>query len=112
MRCLSRLLRMLSSGFQHYTEHRCPTSHPHRPMRPNEVEGRDYFFVDRPKFEGWIRDDMLLEHANVYGDYKGIPRQQVKSRALGASRHSVKIGWLFHELLTSQQCLFATGNAP
>uniref|UniRef100_A0A7S3VHK8 guanylate kinase n=1 Tax=Dunaliella tertiolecta TaxID=3047 RepID=A0A7S3VHK8_DUNTE len=48
-----------------------------RPMRPNEVEGRDYFFVDRPKFEGWIRDDMLLEHANVYGDYKGIPRQQV-----------------------------------
>jgi hypothetical protein len=42
-----------------------------------EVEGRDYFFVDRQKFEGWIQDDMLLEHANVYGDYKGIPRQQV-----------------------------------
>jgi guanylate kinase len=54
-------------------------------MRPNEVEGRDYFFVDRPKFEGWIRDDMLLEHANVYGDYKGIPRQQVSVKTwLGA----------------------------
>lgn len=47
-------------------------------MRPMEVEGRDYFFVDRSKFEDWIHDDMLLEHANVYGDYKGIPRQQVR----------------------------------
>jgi guanylate kinase len=41
------------------------------------VEGRDYFFVTRDKFEEWISGGMLLEHALVYGDYKGIPRQQV-----------------------------------
>ncbi|GFH14553.1 guanylate kinase-like domain-containing protein, partial [Haematococcus lacustris] len=41
------------------------------------MEGRDYFFVTKEKFEQWIADGMLLEHAMVYGDYKGIPRQQV-----------------------------------
>lgn len=54
-----------------------------RPKRPNEVEGKDYFFVTREKFEEWIAQDQLLEHANVYGDYKGIPRQQV-DQALAA----------------------------
>ncbi|GAX77118.1 hypothetical protein CEUSTIGMA_g4564.t1 [Chlamydomonas eustigma] len=48
-----------------------------RPMRPKEVEGRDYFFVSKEKFERWIAEGQLLEHAMVYGDYKGIPRQQV-----------------------------------
>ncbi|GLC33625.1 hypothetical protein PLESTM_000093600 [Pleodorina starrii] len=48
-----------------------------RPKRPGEVEGRDYFFVGRELFEQWIAEDMLLEHALVYGEYKGIPRQQV-----------------------------------
>ncbi|KAG2435251.1 hypothetical protein HXX76_007329 [Chlamydomonas incerta] len=48
-----------------------------RPKRAGEVEGRDYFFVSKDKFEGWIADNMLLEYAVVYGEYKGIPRQQV-----------------------------------
>ncbi|GFR49527.1 hypothetical protein Agub_g11571 [Astrephomene gubernaculifera] len=48
-----------------------------RPMRPGEVDGRDYFFVSRERFEGWLAGGLLLEHALVYGEYKGIPRQQV-----------------------------------
>lgn len=48
-----------------------------RGKRPGEVEGRDYFFVSKEKFEAWIQGGMLLEHALVYGEYKGIPRQQV-----------------------------------
>lgn len=46
-------------------------------MRPGEVEGKDYFFVTKEKFESWIESGQLLEHALVYGEYKGIPRQQV-----------------------------------
>jgi guanylate kinase len=46
-------------------------------MRPGEVEGKDYFFVDKATFESWIASGQLLEHALVYGEYKGIPRQQV-----------------------------------
>ncbi len=33
--------------------------------------------MDRPAFEGMIERDELLEYANVYGDYKGIPRSEV-----------------------------------
>ncbi|HYN87033.1 MAG TPA: guanylate kinase [Ardenticatenaceae bacterium] len=49
-----------------------------RPRRPNEVHGEDYFFVSIEEFNAMIAADELLEHALVYGDYKGIPKQQVR----------------------------------
>jgi guanylate kinase len=53
-----------------------------RPMREGEVHGKDYIFMDKAKFEDLIEKGELLEHALVYGDYKGIPKQQVR-KALG-----------------------------
>lgn len=49
-----------------------------RPPRPDEVDGRDYFFVSREEFERMIAANELLEHARVYSDYKGIPKSQVR----------------------------------
>lgn len=49
-----------------------------RPRRPNEVHGRDYWFVSKEEFARMIDEDELIEHAIVYGDYKGIPKQQVR----------------------------------
>jgi guanylate kinase len=49
-----------------------------RPQRTNEVHGRDYFFVSKEEFARLIDADELIEHAIVYGDYKGIPKQQVR----------------------------------
>lgn len=49
-----------------------------RPRRPNEVHGRDYFFISMEAFQELIEEDELLEWALVYGDYKGIPKQQVR----------------------------------
>jgi len=49
-----------------------------RERRANEVHGRDYFFVSKEEFARMIDDDELIEHAIVYGDYKGIPKQQVR----------------------------------
>ena len=49
-----------------------------RPMRPNEVNGKDYFFVTFDEFARMIEADELLEYAIVYNDYKGIPKQQVR----------------------------------
>lgn len=46
-------------------------------MRPREEDGIDYIFVTKEKFESWIKDDELLEHALVYGEYKGILRSQI-----------------------------------
>jgi guanylate kinase len=49
-----------------------------RPMRPNEVDGLDYFFVSSDEFARMIEANELLEYAIVYNDYKGIPKKQVR----------------------------------
>lgn len=49
-----------------------------RPIRPGEVDGEDYHFVSMSEFAEMITEEELLEYAVVYGDYKGIPKQQVR----------------------------------
>ncbi|RPJ29641.1 MAG: guanylate kinase [Chloroflexi bacterium] len=49
-----------------------------RPKRINETHGKDYWFVSKEEFARMIDEDELIEHAIVYGDYKGIPKQQVR----------------------------------
>ncbi len=49
-----------------------------RPQRPEEIEGKDYFFVSREEFAGMIDAGELMEYALVYDDYKGIPKTQVR----------------------------------
>ena len=49
-----------------------------RPQRPNEVDGVDYFFISTGEFAEMIERGELLEYAVVYGDYKGIPKAQVR----------------------------------
>ncbi len=49
-----------------------------RPQRPHEIDGVDYIFVSQGEFDRMIEQDELLEHADVYGQQKGIPREQVR----------------------------------
>jgi guanylate kinase len=49
-----------------------------RARRPDEVNGQDYHFVSMGEFAEMIEQGELLEYAIVYGDYKGIPKQQVR----------------------------------
>ncbi len=49
-----------------------------RPRRPGEINGKDYFFVSMSEFAKMIDENALLEYAVVYGDYKGIPKEQVR----------------------------------
>jgi guanylate kinase len=48
-----------------------------RPPRHNERDGVDYHFLTHPEFDALVTDDGLLEHATVYGESYGVPRQQV-----------------------------------
>lgn len=49
-----------------------------RAPRIDEINGVDYFFVDWNEFEDLIAKGELMEHALVYSDYKGIPKDQVR----------------------------------
>ncbi len=51
-----------------------------RPKRPNEVEGRDYFFLDEETFMRMVERDEFLEWAVVHGYYYGTPRKFVEEQ--------------------------------
>ncbi len=59
-----------------------------RAPRPGEVHGVDYFFLSTAEFLRMEREGELLEHALVYGQHKGIPKQQVRE-ALASGRDVV-----------------------
>ncbi len=59
-----------------------------RPKRPGETHGRDYWFVSSEEFARMIEHNELIEYAIVYGDYKGIPKAQVRA-ALGSGQDVV-----------------------
>ena len=50
-----------------------------RPMRPGEVDGRDYFFVDQAEFDRMVEDEELLEYATVFGNSYGTPKAHVRA---------------------------------
>ncbi len=50
-----------------------------RPMRPGEVDGRDYHFVDQPTFDRMVEDGHFLEWAHVFNHSYGTPKAQVKA---------------------------------
>src|SRR6476660_5599270 len=56
-----------------------------RPKRPGEVEGRDYLFVDKSKFEQMVKRGELLEWATVFDNRYGTPRTPVAA-ALSAGQ--------------------------
>jgi guanylate kinase len=56
-----------------------------RPKRPNEVEGRDYSFVSTEKFTQMAAKEEFFEHAVVFGNHYGTPKQPVLS-SLGRGR--------------------------
>ena len=49
-----------------------------RPMREGEVDGKDYIFLDVDTFLRMRERDELLESAQVYDRWYGVPRQQVR----------------------------------
>lgn len=48
-----------------------------RPPRPNEVDGKDYYFVGEPTFLQMKENEDFLESAKVFGNYYGTPKGPV-----------------------------------
>ena len=51
-----------------------------RKPRPNEVDGREYFFVDLDQFKEMVENDELLEHATYVANSYGTPRKFVEEK--------------------------------
>ena len=73
-----------------------------RPKRPGEIEGKDYYFVDRARFDAMVAGGELLEWANVFDNRYGTPRAPVEA-ALSAGRDVLfDIDWQGTQQLRSQ----------
>lgn len=66
--------RMIERGFPFHFVVTATT----REKRENEIHGGDYWFVSKDEFARMIEQNELIEYAIVYGDYKGIPKAQVR----------------------------------
>jgi guanylate kinase len=64
-----------------------------RPMRPGEVDGRDYLFVDNARFEEMVKRHELLEWAIVFENHYGTPRAPVEAALAAGQDVLFDIDW-------------------
>ncbi|WP_420136806.1 guanylate kinase [Sphingomonas sp.] len=64
-----------------------------RPMRPGEVDGRDYHFVDVPTFKDMVGDGELMEWAHVFDHRYGTPRAPVEAMLAAGRDVLFDIDW-------------------
>jgi guanylate kinase len=64
-----------------------------RPRRRGEVDGRDYPFLDLPRFKKMVKAGQLLEWAEVFGHSYGTPRRPVEKALQGGRDVLFDIDW-------------------
>jgi guanylate kinase len=64
-----------------------------RPMRPGELDGRDYFFVGRDRFDQLVEDDAFFEWAEVFGHCYGTPKAEIRERLKRGEDFLFDIDW-------------------
>ncbi|WP_421791382.1 guanylate kinase [Hyphobacterium sp.] len=73
-----------------------------RAPRPKEVDGEDYFFIDKGHFEAQIKENGFFEHARVFDHYYGTPKGPVEE-ALSDGRDVIfDIDWQGAQQLAEQ----------
>jgi guanylate kinase len=64
-----------------------------RPRRSNEIEGRDYSFVTKQRFDELVRANELLEYAEVFGNHYGTPSKAVRDALIAGRDILFDIDW-------------------
>jgi guanylate kinase len=73
-----------------------------RPIRPGEVDGRDYWFVDPDTFEHMVKAGEFAEHAFVFNNRYGTAQAPI-DKALSAGRDVIfDVDWQGGEALSSR----------
>ena len=62
---------------QKYQNFKVSVSHTTRKPRSNEVDGVDYSFVSKNKFEKLIKDNEFYEYAKIFENYYGTSKKNV-----------------------------------
>ena len=68
-------------------------SHTTRKPRTNEVNGKDYFFVNKEEFKNLVDKGEFLEHAKVFENYYGSTKSKVIERLKKGENVIFDIDW-------------------
>lgn len=63
---------------QRHPELEFSVSYTTRPIRTGEQDGREYHFIDRPRFEGMVARGEFAEHAQVHANLYGTRRADLE----------------------------------
>jgi guanylate kinase len=69
------------------------TSHTTRPPRPNELDGREYYFVSNEQFDRLVAAGSFLEHARVFDNQYGTGLGQLRDKLAGGQSVLLEIDW-------------------
>ncbi|HEX4847525.1 MAG TPA: guanylate kinase [Novosphingobium sp.] len=64
-----------------------------RPMRPGEVDGVHYHFVDQATFDRMVDEDAFYEWATVFGHSYGTPKAQIRAGLKEGQDYLFDIDW-------------------
>jgi len=64
-----------------------------RPIRPGEVDGRDYHFVSQDEFGRMVEEDAFYEWAEVFGNSYGTPKAQIRAGLKAGHDFLFDIDW-------------------
>lgn len=68
-------------------------SHTTRPMRPGEIDGVNYHFVDHATFESMLGEAAFLEHAQVFSNFYGTSQAWVENKLAEGLDVILEIDW-------------------
>ena len=78
---LSKKIQQSDSSFE------ISVSHTTRKPRPNEVDGLDYHFVSKEKFESLLKTNAFYEYAQIFGNYYGTSKSSINK--ITGNKHNV-----------------------
>ena len=96
------LVKLISKNNNFYTS----VSHTTRSPRTNEVDGIDYFFVNKKKFQNLIDEDQFLEYAKVFNNYYGTSKENVISKLKKGHSVIFDIDWQGTEQIKKRKLNF------
>lgn len=68
-------------------------SHTTRSIRPGEVDGEDYFFIETDRFKVMIENGDFLEYAEVFGNYYGTSQLAIAQQLRAGKDALLEIDW-------------------
>ena len=96
------LVKLISKNNNLYTS----VSHTTRSPRTSEIDGIDYFFVNKKKFQKLINENQFLEYAKVFNNYYGTSKDNVISKLNEGKNVIFDIDWQGTEQIINRKLNF------